>query len=208
MISVRRRWLLGAAVGLLAGTVAGVACGWMLATPEASSWVRALSVGTGSTVLGIAVLAAMIRGERRPGIEPDDVWRSIATSSGLPVCRIGPAPSHARCSGAVPTCTAKRLQAVQLQESPDGLGDLEIPLTPFGAVVLWLDGKRYVSPTFHLDVVDRIGGVELGQPERHHRCRLGLVDELLPALDGGGEDRRMSAEVASLDELTRLLLGL
>ena len=82
MISVRRRWLLGAAVGVLAGTVAGVACGWMLATPEASSWVRALSVGTGSTVLGIAVLAAMIRGERRPGIEPDDVWRAIAALSG------------------------------------------------------------------------------------------------------------------------------
>ena len=26
------------------------------------------------------------------------------------------------------------------------------------AAVLWLDGKRYVSPTMHLDVVDRIGG--------------------------------------------------
>ena len=26
------------------------------------------------------------------------------------------------------------------------------------AAVLWLDGKRYVSPTAHLDVVDRIGG--------------------------------------------------
>ena len=26
------------------------------------------------------------------------------------------------------------------------------------AAVLWLDGKRYVSPTTHLDVVDRIGG--------------------------------------------------
>src|SRR3954466_14198546 len=26
------------------------------------------------------------------------------------------------------------------------------------AAVLWLDGKRYVSPTCHLDVVDRIGG--------------------------------------------------
>ena len=24
--------------------------------------------------------------------------------------------------------------------------------------VLWLDGKRYVSPTAHLDVLDRIGG--------------------------------------------------
>ena len=26
------------------------------------------------------------------------------------------------------------------------------------AAVLWLDGKRYVSPTTHLDVIDRIGG--------------------------------------------------
>ncbi|MFO0951258.1 MAG: PfkB family carbohydrate kinase [Isosphaeraceae bacterium] len=26
------------------------------------------------------------------------------------------------------------------------------------AAVLWLDGKHYVSPTMHLDVVDRIGG--------------------------------------------------
>ena len=26
------------------------------------------------------------------------------------------------------------------------------------AAVLWLDGKRYVSPTFALDVIDRIGG--------------------------------------------------
>ena len=26
------------------------------------------------------------------------------------------------------------------------------------AAVLWLDGKRYVSPTAQLDVVDRIGG--------------------------------------------------
>jgi len=26
------------------------------------------------------------------------------------------------------------------------------------AAVLWLDGHRYVSPTSHLDVVDRIGG--------------------------------------------------
>ena len=26
------------------------------------------------------------------------------------------------------------------------------------AAVLWLDGQRYVSPTLHLDVVDRIGG--------------------------------------------------
>src|SRR5207245_10740176 len=25
-------------------------------------------------------------------------------------------------------------------------------------LVLWLDGQRYVSPTCHLDVVDRIGG--------------------------------------------------
>jgi len=24
--------------------------------------------------------------------------------------------------------------------------------------VLWLDGKRFVSPTCHLDVIDRIGG--------------------------------------------------
>jgi 2-dehydro-3-deoxygluconokinase len=24
--------------------------------------------------------------------------------------------------------------------------------------VLWLDGKRYTSPTCHLDVIDRIGG--------------------------------------------------
>jgi 2-dehydro-3-deoxygluconokinase len=26
------------------------------------------------------------------------------------------------------------------------------------AAVLWLNGKRYVSPTAHLDVIDRIGG--------------------------------------------------
>ena len=26
------------------------------------------------------------------------------------------------------------------------------------AAVLWLDGKRYVSPTCQLDVIDRIGG--------------------------------------------------
>ena len=26
------------------------------------------------------------------------------------------------------------------------------------AAVLWLDGKRFVSPTCHLDVLDRIGG--------------------------------------------------
>jgi 2-dehydro-3-deoxygluconokinase len=26
------------------------------------------------------------------------------------------------------------------------------------AAVLWLDGKRYVSPQCHLDVIDRIGG--------------------------------------------------
>ncbi|MFM7592743.1 MAG: PfkB family carbohydrate kinase, partial [Isosphaeraceae bacterium] len=26
------------------------------------------------------------------------------------------------------------------------------------AAVLWLNGQRYVSPTMHLDVIDRIGG--------------------------------------------------
>ncbi len=82
MISVRRRWLLGAVAGVFVGAVAGVACGWALATPEASSWIRALSTAAGSTVLGIAVLAAMIRDERRPGIEADDVWRATAALSG------------------------------------------------------------------------------------------------------------------------------
>ena len=83
MISVRRRWLLGAVAGVLVGAVAGVACGWALAAPEASSWVRALSVAAGSAVLGIAVLAAMVRDERRPGFTSDDVWRATAALSGV-----------------------------------------------------------------------------------------------------------------------------
>ncbi|HET8993053.1 MAG TPA: CopD family protein [Rhodococcus sp. (in: high G+C Gram-positive bacteria)] len=76
---VRRRWLLGAA----AGAVAGVALGMLLAAPELSAWIRALSLGVGSTVLGVATLAAMMRGRRRPDVSGDDVWRALTVLGGV-----------------------------------------------------------------------------------------------------------------------------
>lgn len=83
MIDVRRRWLLGAVAGVLVGATAGVAAGRLLATPEASSWVRALSVSVGSTVLGLAILATMVRSDRRTTIDSDAVWRAIGVFGGV-----------------------------------------------------------------------------------------------------------------------------
>ncbi|WP_330150194.1 CopD family protein [Rhodococcus chondri] len=79
MLAVRRRWLLGVA----AGALAGVAVARLLADPALSSWVRALSLSAGSAVLGLATLAAMVRGERRPPVVLDDVWRALAVLGGV-----------------------------------------------------------------------------------------------------------------------------
>lgn len=79
MPNIRRRWLLGAA----AGAVIGVALGVLLAAPELSAWTRALSLCVGSTVLGVAVLATMTRGERRPDVSTEDVWRAITVLGGV-----------------------------------------------------------------------------------------------------------------------------
>lgn len=79
VLVARRRWLLVAAVGALTG----VAAGWLLAAPDPSSWVRALSLCAGSTVLGAAAVAAMMRGDRRPDVSPTDLWRLVAALGGL-----------------------------------------------------------------------------------------------------------------------------
>lgn len=76
---MRRRWLLGVA----AGALSGVAVGWLLAAPVPSSWVRALAVCVGSTVLGVTVLAAMVRDQRRPDVSADAVWRTLAVLGGV-----------------------------------------------------------------------------------------------------------------------------
>ena len=79
MWRVRRRWLLGAAVG----ATAGVAAGWLLAAPEGSSWVRALSLCAGVTVLGLAAVGVAVRGDRRPPVAFADLWRAIAALGGV-----------------------------------------------------------------------------------------------------------------------------
>jgi putative copper resistance protein D len=76
---VRRRWLLGATVG----ATAGVAVGWLLAAPQGSSWVRALSLCAGVTVLGLAALGVAVRGDRRPPVALADLWRAIAALGGV-----------------------------------------------------------------------------------------------------------------------------
>lgn len=77
--AAHRAWLLTAGVG----ATAGVAAGWLLANPAASSWVRALSLCVGATVLGLATLGVMVRDERRSPVAPGDVWRAIAGLGGL-----------------------------------------------------------------------------------------------------------------------------
>ncbi|MFD6859313.1 CopD family protein [Rhodococcus sp. NPDC060090] len=79
MQKVRRRWLLGAA----AGAVSGVALGMLLAAPELSAWIRALSLGVGSTVLGVAALAVMMRSMPRPDVSTGDVWRATTVLGGV-----------------------------------------------------------------------------------------------------------------------------
>lgn len=79
MVLARRRWLLGAVVG----ATAGVAAGWLLAAPQGSSWVRALSLCAGVTVLGLAALGVAVRGDRRPPVAPADLWRAIAAFGGV-----------------------------------------------------------------------------------------------------------------------------
>ena len=79
MLRVRRRWLLGAVVG----ATAGVGAGWLLAAPQGSSWVRALALCVGVTVLGLAALGAAVHGDRRPPIAFTDLWRMIAALGGI-----------------------------------------------------------------------------------------------------------------------------
>ena len=63
------------------------------------------------------------------------------------------------------------------------------------AAVLWLDGKRYVSPTCQLDVIDRIGGGD--------GFAAGLIYGLLAGrAAGGGAAARLGARGAA-DDLPR-----
>lgn len=75
------RWL------LLAGPtgLAGVGMAWLLATPsgpDPSSAIRLLSVLLGSTVLGLAALEWLQRGDRRPTVARADLWRPVAALAG------------------------------------------------------------------------------------------------------------------------------
>lgn len=79
MPATRRWWLLGVAVGALAGVVAA----GLLAAPDPSSWVRAMALCAGSTVLGAATLGAMVRDDRRPDVTAAAVWRLIAAVGGV-----------------------------------------------------------------------------------------------------------------------------
>ena len=78
----RRQWLVVAAAGVAFGALAGISAAGSLALPAASSSVRALSLCAGSTVLGLAVLASMVQGQRRPAVASDAVWRAIAVFGG------------------------------------------------------------------------------------------------------------------------------
>ncbi|OYD67491.1 CopD family protein [Rhodococcus sp. OK302] len=74
--TANRWWLLFAVPTALLG----VLIAWGLATPagpEASSTVRALAIGSGSVTLGIATLAWMGRGERRPAAPAATMWTQL-----------------------------------------------------------------------------------------------------------------------------------
>ncbi|MCJ0906821.1 copper resistance D family protein [Rhodococcus sp. ARC_M6] len=74
--TANRWWLLFAVPTALLG----VLIAWGLATPagpEASSTVRALAIGSGSVTLGIATLAWMGRGERRPAAPASTMWTQL-----------------------------------------------------------------------------------------------------------------------------------
>ncbi|MDI9917201.1 CopD family protein [Rhodococcus sp. IEGM 1379] len=76
--TANRWWLLFAVPTALLG----VLIAWWLASPagpEASSTVRALAIGSGSVTLGIATLAWMGRGERRPATPAATMWTQLTS---------------------------------------------------------------------------------------------------------------------------------
>lgn len=77
-----RWWLLFAAPTALLG----VLIAWALASPsgpELSSTVRVMAIGLGSLTLGIATLAWMGRGDRRPAVAADSMWSQLTAVAAL-----------------------------------------------------------------------------------------------------------------------------
>ncbi len=65
--------------------LAGVALAWLLATPDGPSptaAVRVLAVGLGATVFGLAAWQWLQRDERRPALDAELLWRTLAAVAG------------------------------------------------------------------------------------------------------------------------------
>ncbi|WP_305093337.1 copper resistance D family protein [Prescottella sp. R16] len=60
----------------------GVGVAWLLADPSPSAAVRALALGCGATVFGLAGWLWLLRDERRPALDAGPVWRTTAAVAG------------------------------------------------------------------------------------------------------------------------------
>jgi len=80
-VQVGRAWLLFTVLTALAG----VGLAWLLATPDGpspTSVVRVFAVGLGAAVFGSAGWQWLQRDERRPALDPGELWRTTAALAG------------------------------------------------------------------------------------------------------------------------------